>query len=430
MVKLQVYGGFSPVECRAEPHPHNEHFIVYTTPERVVAISSMRPEDAHLALIVPAGCTVGGKKVTPGISNGVWVSGVVVNKEEVVEAPTSSPMQKWVSIGSFSGVVALVKKSFVNRPITVTYRGKIKIHGTNAGIQVTPGGKVVAQSRNRVVTPIDDNLDFAKWVATTSERWARLMPCVVYGEWCGLGVQKGVAISEVNDRQFCVFAITIPATVYDGGFDAQGVTSIIYEPDDIEQWLRPVGAVDRAHVLPWYHEPLNVTIPSSALAASKKFNDMTSEVAEQDPWVHKVFGVAGPGEGLVEFPIAIDGTSMTKLHEFSALSFKSKGENHLVKKRRDGQGDAAANVEVPRTVMHFVYMMVTEARCEQGLAELGDGRKPELFRHFLAWMLKDIEKEGHNELESAGFVMGDARPTLTQACKRWWFQLDLPSQFP
>jgi len=430
MVKLHVYGGFAPVECTTQMYPHNEHLTVFTSPERVVAVSSIPVDDIADAMLVPAGCTVNGTLVVPRVSNGVWVSGIIVNKDAVVRPPASSPMQKWVSIKSFSGVVSSVKKLFGGIPVMVTYRGKIKIHGTNAGIQITAGGKVVAQSRNRVISPVDDNLEFAKWVASTSERWARLMPCVVYGEWCGPGVQKGVAISGVAERQFCVFAITIPATLYDGGFDANGITNFIYEPDEIERWLGSLVDLDRVHVLPWHHAPLETILPDNALTASKQFNDMTTDVAERDPWVHKVFGVAGPGEGLVEFPVVINGIPMTRLHEFSLLSFKSKGDNHVVKKRRDGAGDAAAQVEVPHTVVHFVYMMITGPRCEQGLNEVGGRRLPELFRTFLAWMLKDIEKEGQEELAAGGLVMGDVRPALSRACKRWWFQMDLPPTPP
>jgi hypothetical protein len=39
-----------------------------------------------------------------------------------------------------------------------------KIDGTNGAIVVSEDGKVYAQSRNRVISPDDDNYGFAKWV--------------------------------------------------------------------------------------------------------------------------------------------------------------------------------------------------------------------------------------------------------------------------
>lgn len=426
MVKIMVHGGYEPVECKARPHPHNEALHVYTSPERVVVVTWMGAEDASQCVLVPAGYTVSGRTVVPRVNNGVWITGTLVSPETTVKGPTASPMQKWVSIGSFSNIVSAVKKLYYGRSVTVTYRGKIKLHGTNAGIQITPGGRAIAQSRNRPITPEEDNLMFAKWVARTADRWTRLMPCVVYGEWCGKGVQRGVAISEIESRQFCVFAITIPKSLHDGGFDANGITSIIYDPDEIARWLKPIGELEEMHILPWHHPPLEVAIPDHVSEVSRQVNTMTAEVAEQDPWVHKVFGIAGPGEGLVEFPIEIDGKPVTKLHEYNVFVFKSKGDKHVVKRRVDGSGDAAAATETPENVAQFVWMMVTEARCQQGLQEIGGRRRPEMFRRFLTWMVKDIEKEGKAELEAGGLTVPEIKPPIATACNRWWFQLALP----
>ena len=46
----------------------------------------------------------------------------------------------------------------------VQYRAKVKLHGTNAGVQVLPG-LIQAQSRSRLLTTKDDNQGFARWVA-------------------------------------------------------------------------------------------------------------------------------------------------------------------------------------------------------------------------------------------------------------------------
>src|ERR1035437_7012068 len=59
----------------------------------------------------------------------------------------------------------------------VKYRGKVKIHGTNASVRVANGegyAEFAAQSRTRIITPTDDNSGFAKWVETHKGFFAQL----------------------------------------------------------------------------------------------------------------------------------------------------------------------------------------------------------------------------------------------------------------
>src|SRR5262245_14723988 len=67
----------------------------------------------------------------------------------------------------------------------VEYRAKVKLHGTNCAVQITPHG-IVPQSRSQLLSVDADHKGFAKWVDATSEYW-RALPSglVVFGEWCG-----------------------------------------------------------------------------------------------------------------------------------------------------------------------------------------------------------------------------------------------------
>ena len=84
-------------------------------------------------------------------------------------------------------------------PQRVTYRAKVKLHGTNAGVQRTPEGLLECQSRERLITPGDDHCGFARWVDSHRNEWlAGLSPgTVVFGEWGGPGVMGGVALSRI-----------------------------------------------------------------------------------------------------------------------------------------------------------------------------------------------------------------------------------------
>lgn len=100
-----------------------------------------------------------------------------------------------------------------------------KIDGTNAGVSIQgfskgegkfdPGnGRFVegetmdyvvrAQSRKRIITPDNDNYDFAKWVWENAEGLANILGFGYhYGEWYGEGIQKNPL--AVQGRRFALF---------------------------------------------------------------------------------------------------------------------------------------------------------------------------------------------------------------------------------
>ncbi len=65
-----------------------------------------------------------------------------------------------------------------------------KIDGTNACIVIQDGGILGCQSRNRIITPEDDNFGFANWVKENEEDLLSLGDGYHYGEWAGEGIQK------------------------------------------------------------------------------------------------------------------------------------------------------------------------------------------------------------------------------------------------
>lgn len=66
-----------------------------------------------------------------------------------------------------------------------------KIDGTNACIVITEEGEFGCQSRSRIITPEDDNFGFARWAYENKEDLLKLGPGYHYGEWWGLGIQRG-----------------------------------------------------------------------------------------------------------------------------------------------------------------------------------------------------------------------------------------------
>jgi hypothetical protein len=78
-----------------------------------------------------------------------------------------------------------------------------KIDGTNAAVRITDDGAIWAQSRNRLITPDDDNFGFATWVVEHAEQLTSVLgPGLHFGEWWGSGIQRGYGLTE---KRFSLF---------------------------------------------------------------------------------------------------------------------------------------------------------------------------------------------------------------------------------
>ena len=86
----------------------------------------------------------------------------------------------------------------LNKPLLVTE----KIDGTSALVYVGADGAVLAGSRNRWLTPDNDNCGFAAWVAENAAELATLGHGYHHGEWWGQGIQRGYGLAG---RRFSLF---------------------------------------------------------------------------------------------------------------------------------------------------------------------------------------------------------------------------------
>lgn len=116
------------------------------------------------------------------------------------------------------------------RPITVTE----KIDGTNAAVHIADDGTVTAQSRNRIITPDADNYGFAAWVSANAfDLGSALGTGLHFGEWWGVGIQRGYGLFS---RRFSLFNTDRHAdlAVNIGGVDVQPVPVLGRGPMDTE----------------------------------------------------------------------------------------------------------------------------------------------------------------------------------------------------
>ena len=77
-----------------------------------------------------------------------------------------------------------------------------KIDGTNAVIAIGENGEFYTGSRNRWITPGDDNFGFSSWAHENKEELLKLGVGYHYGEWYGSGIQRGY---NLNEKRFMLF---------------------------------------------------------------------------------------------------------------------------------------------------------------------------------------------------------------------------------
>ena len=82
-----------------------------------------------------------------------------------------------------------------------------KIDGTNAQILITEDGQILTGSRNRWITPQDDNYGFAKWVEENKQEILKLGVGRHFGEWWGGGIQRGYNLPK-GEKRFSLFNVS------------------------------------------------------------------------------------------------------------------------------------------------------------------------------------------------------------------------------
>lgn len=306
----------------------------------------------------------------------------------------------------------------------VLYKTKVKLHGTNAGIQIHSDGKVVSQSRTRILNAgHNDNKNFAVWVKKNEETFSSLAAdnytTTIFGEWCGEGINNGVAITQIKRKIFAVFAVQLDKTLPDGSVQ----TTLHTSPLEIERIVN--CNVEGMYVLPWHTAEVRVNWSSEKKMerSADKINEFVSEVEKCDPWVKETFGVEGIGEGLVLYPVELRRsdkveTNLLNKDQISSYMFKAKGEKHKVVKQKK---PAQISPEIAKDVQEFVDLFLTDARLEQGVQESCQGKREMKYTgKFVMWIVEDVQKESSAELEASNLTWEDVRKEVARKASEWY----------
>lgn len=335
--------------------------------------------------------------------------------------------RKYPSTENFQNFVKSYKlqKKFVgltddNTPIfeeielgDIELTGTIKLHGTNAGVTIT-SDKVFVQKRSDAmpldITKGEFHFGFMNFVHS-NEKWFRNLyeqllsdPALcltsdsvltIFGEWCGPGIQKGVAISQIPDKKFFIFGIQVQD---DGRW--LNLKHIPYKSHNERIWFITMFKT--------YTLRANM---NDAAGLLEQLNTITLEVEKECP-VAKEFGVSGIGEGVVWSGRDSDGMY---------IQFKHRGTRHQ-KPKGPRSSNPDVKIENPN-IQKFIDTIDIDNRLQQCYHELYENSIPSRKETsvVLNWVYGDICKEESHLIEELKLELINLRPTLMEAIRNKFF---------
>lgn len=323
------------------------------------------------------------------------------------------PFNKYSKTPQFDAAIKSIRMNcnYHNLPYpTITFRGTVKLHGTNAAV----GYRVVQdkvehvwfQSRERVISVESDNAGFAAWASKHTDsfrgmcaNFARAFDTdeiMIYGEWAGGSIQgSDVAIRHLP-KTFYVFAIKAKAGTRTQK-DENGVEQEVKVWNDVyinNVTFSGIPGMRNINEFMTFIVDVDVANPSASL---RVLQDLTMDVEAVCP-VSMAQGYSGTGEGIVWVAQGIvDGND-------DAIIFKTKGDKHSTSKVTTLRVPTAEELARIAAAGDFVDAVATTNRLDQGfdkLRELGLTVEMKNLGTYLKWVATDIQEEDGEMIEAA-----------------------------
>lgn len=343
------------------------------------------------------------------------------------------------SIEQFRNIVRQVRDTceYHQLPLPkIWFKGTVKIHGTNAGIvNDVNTGEIWTQSREQLITPKQDNAGFAAFVFKPDNHilFTKLFKkaqdlCVeegilpgfthiaIFGEWCGKGIMKNVAVNQLEKR-FVVFGIRV--IKYEGENEDGAIQTLEWLTDSqVRQVIEIHSDHNVFNIYTFKNWSIQIDFANPELSVNKMV-ELTNEVEAECP-VGAAFGAIGVGEGIVWKAITDFNDPFPNLDR---LIFKVKGAKHS-----DSHTKVQAEVDVEKvaSIKAFANVVVTDHRLEkmvEKLKEAGIEVDVKNTGEFLKLVGQDVIKEETDRLEASGFVWKDVAGAVNNTAKQWWMKL-------
>lgn len=294
---------------------------------------------------------------------------------------------------------------------TLEFQGRVKIHGTNAAIGYD-GKNYWMQSRSEILSAENNNAGFYTFGMNIKEYMLPIMDKIyqenhfddimVYGEFCGKGIQKGVAVSELEKR-FVVFDV-IGITHTEEGHNKVFLNQYISMFENEDNLVFNIDMFEK------YTISIDFNNPKLSI---NKITDIVHSVEKECP-VGKKFGINGIGEGVV---FTHDVNNMKRYR------FKAKGEKHSVTKVKKV---VSVDVEKLNSINEFVEYAVTKNRVIQATQSIGIEQhllSPKNTGDIIKWTMLDIMKEEGDTLLENNLTGKDISSAATSRIRKFYFEI-------
>ena len=288
---------------------------------------------------------------------------------------------------------------------TLIFEGTVKLHGTNAAVRwdrIDDMWQTSYQSRNNMITPEKDNAGFAAWA---TERHIQLMELaaakyfmsasesiVIFGEFCGGNIQKGVGICEL-EKMFVIFGMQVDGEWVELPIRQLPAELGLYYIDDFPTWTKVI----------------DFNYPEQS---SNEILELVNQVEEECPVAKKLGVHRGTGEGIV-----------WKCQDpaWSDLMFKTKGEKHSKSKVKTL---SPVDLEKIEKVRALALTIMTQERCQQGLDYLTEMQLDHSRKNTVAYLKQvvgDCMVEERLTIDESGVDPKLLGKQLSQVAKDWFF---------
>ena len=282
---------------------------------------------------------------------------------------------------------------------TLKFIGVEKIHGSFSGVKVE-NGTLTCLSKERVITPEDDNYGFARAISNLPEEVKKELfydkgNLTIFGERAGKGIQNKVAVAEL-EKFWVIFAAQTEAG----------------EWLEIETWPEyPEHRIFNIYNNTVWSIYIDFESPAESI---NEMNRLTLEVEKESPF-GKRLGISGIGEGIC-WHCAEEG------YDYGRFIYKNKGEAHAGSKVTKL---ANIDVEKMKSIDEFIEKTVTEERLQQGWDHLQNNK---LFDYeksmgaFLSWVFQDVLKEEFDTMTESGLNKKDVGSACAKKAKVWYLE--------
>ncbi|CAK5283779.1 unnamed protein product [Mycena citricolor] len=297
-------------------------------------------------------------------------------------------------------------------PSRGTFLGTVKLHGTNATIVFSHGSKTPQiQARSWIIqsTSKDNSGTFALLskipLSQLVDQILAVQGCgnafdeiYVCGEIAGRGVQRGVAITQLEYK-----SCALP------GYRLYNIAQ--YKTFEID---------------------IDFDSEESTTEANTLMNELTAEVCAQCPFAGAFEKdgqqIVGAGEGIV-WTMVSSGTD--EFDDTLLVNFKTKGDQFSTV-LRPPKNKKSLGLELPEACTEFADYALGERRMEQGIEYLeGEqarqglpiaGIDIRLIGPFIKWVVDDAIREERNEMERLSIEERDAKKVLGARVRAWYMR--------